>query len=286
MPIEYRFGAVEDIVDNATVVETLINTPDGEEQLSIINNSSVEATWLNFNSNRRTAPDVRRNDNVIIWRLGDTDKYYWSDMNTSNVKRLETVVYAWSADPNNPMKDDLSNAYFLEVSTHNKTITLQTSQANGEPFGYTLQLNTDEGIFVLKDTDENEIYLNSAETIIGFINANLTELRLDKKNIIAYAPDSITMTAVNNINLNCKDLVVKASNSVSVETKATSIKSSATIALETSALTMAGDTIAMEAKSIALAAPAVKLDAAVVDATGIINCEVINAKLGKFVKHS
>jgi hypothetical protein len=39
------------------------------------------------------------------------------------------------------------------VSTHDKHITLSTSQANGEPVGFTIQINTGKGFLVIEDTD-------------------------------------------------------------------------------------------------------------------------------------
>lgn len=219
VPIEYRFGHLESVLDNPEPDGSSYETENGEEIVEVVKSSAVTAKWLKFNSNRITAPDVRRNDQVLIWRLGNTDRYYWSDMNVSNIKRLETVVYAWSADPKNPMKDDLSNAYFLEMSTHNKSITLQTSQANGEPFGYTLQLNTDEGRYVITDTAENIIYMDSAETVIGFKNALGAEFKLDKKNIYGYAPDGMNFKAANTVAFECKDFTLDATNSIKFDTK-------------------------------------------------------------------
>lgn len=272
VPIEYRFGVLESVLDQPEEDEEAYQTDEGEEIVKVIHGTSVTAKWLKFNTNRITAPDVRRNDQVLIWRLGNTDRYFWTDMNVSNVKRLETVVYAWSADPKNPVKDDLSNAYFLEISTHNKSITLQTSQANGEPYGYTIQLNTADGVFQLVDTDQNIMYLNSADTIIGFKNAMETEFRLDKKNIHGYAPDSMFFKAEKTVKWECTDFILNASKSISFETRAWTVNSKDTINFTTTNWTAKAENISYDATDILFKADKVTSNAPTTVATGLLKC--------------
>ena len=219
VPVEYRFGHKEVVIDNPQVDEVTYPSEDGMETVKVFHNGAVPCQWVDFNGNRVTPPNVRRNDEVIILRMGNTDQYYWMDLNIANVKRLETAVWAWSGDPNNPIKDDLSNAYRLELSTHGGLVTFTTSQANGEPFGYTYQYNTKEGKVVLEDTAGNRIYMNSARTDIGLINADKTSLRLNRKNIEAYAPDSMQWTAVKQLSFKCQDMVIQATNSLKIKTK-------------------------------------------------------------------
>lgn len=218
-PIEYRFNNEELVVDQVNVIDLAFKTNLGDDNIQAIMGNSVDATWLKFNSQRWTAPDVRRNDKVMIFRLGNSEKYFWMDFNDRNVKRLETVLYVWSADVKNPIADDLSNAYYLEFSTHANTITLKTSQANEEPYGYTIQLNTGEGHLVIQDTDGNEILLDSAETLIRFINAAKSKFELNRDVINGYAPKDINLEAGEKINLKCQDYTNTADNSITTKTK-------------------------------------------------------------------
>ncbi len=217
-PIEYRYGNEEVVVDRVNVLDILHKSNSGDDNLTATLSNSITATWLKFNSNRYIAPDVRRNDKVMILRLGNSDSYYWMDFNTANVKRLETVVYVWSADPDNPINEDLSNAYYLEISSHNKTITLHTSQANGEPYGYDIQLNTGDGFFAIQDTDTNEILLDSANTLIRMTNASKTRFELNKDVINGYAPKDINLTAGKTFSISCADYKLAASSSISTTT--------------------------------------------------------------------
>lgn len=218
VPVEFRFGHQEVVITNPTEDVLTYPSEDGIETVKVLSDQAVPCKWLKLNSNRVTPPNVRRNDEVMIFRLGETDQYYWADFNIANVKRLETAVWAWSADPNQPIAEDLSNAYRLEVSTHGKQITLVTSQANGEPFGYTVQLDTEEGRFVTLDTAGNTTYLDSTRTEIGFINADKTHLKLSKKSIDAYAPDSIHWTAVKHIGFKCQNMTIQATDSLKIKT--------------------------------------------------------------------
>lgn len=218
IPTEYRLGHAESIVTNPQEDELEYESDEGVEVVKVLHNTAIECKWMKLNSNRVTPPNVRRNDDVIIMRLGNTDRYYWLDFNIANVKRLETAVWAWSADPDNPMADDLSNAYTLEISTHGKLITLTTTQANGEPFGYTHQYNTGDGRVTLEDTDGNSVYLDSAEREIGMINSDGTSFKLNKKDIEAYAPNNIAWTAVKSISFSCKQMTIVASDSLAIET--------------------------------------------------------------------
>lgn len=260
-PIEYRMSVDEDVLDVVDLVEDQYDTDEGPEVIKVKRTNSIPAKWLKLNSNSKLAPDVRRNDHVLIWRLGDTDNYFWTDFNIANVKRLETKLYAWSADPDNPIKDDLSNAYWLELSTHDKHITLKTSMANGEPFSYTLQLNTGEGFFTLQDNVGNIMYMNSDETVIGFKNENGTYLKLDKKCIDGYAPDSINYTAVNTISFKCKDFKVEASNSMTFKTKT---------------WTATTDTTTINGKQITFNADKVTSNAPKTACTGLLSCAALS----------
>lgn len=169
---------------------------------------ALTCKWLPWGSNRATAPDVRRGERVFIYRFADADEYYWVDSGLdAHLRRLETVAWLFSADPNGTSDDPRTaeNSYLFEVSTHDKLITLKTTALNGEPFEYTFQFNTGEGRVTLADNDGNYIEFNSTETSITFENREGTKITLDKQNIFAFAPNDISVEAVENILLKCKN---------------------------------------------------------------------------------
>lgn len=151
----------------------------------------IDAKWLNWSSNRQTSPDVRRGERVLLWQYYDTDRFYWTSLGLDHhLRKLETVRYAISAtrdEKDTELTPD--NTYSLEMSSHNKTLTLKTSKADGEPFAYTFQIDTEEGRFVFTDDVGNFIELESEAKRITIKNADQTERRQDKKEVYDYAKD-------------------------------------------------------------------------------------------------
>lgn len=151
--------------------------------------STLNCQWLPIGSNRVTAPDVRRGERVMIWQFADVDRYYWTPLGMDDdLRRLETAIFAFSATADDDEElDPATNMYTLEVSTHEGHITIHTTQANDEPFEYTIQLNTRDGNFFITDNEDNTVILDSAERIIKAINADETEITIDKQTIYAFA---------------------------------------------------------------------------------------------------
>lgn len=182
-----------------------VNQDEVEYSVRIKTSSTITATWLQLGSNRVTAPDVRRGERLLLWQYADSDKYYWTSMGMDDEqRRLETGIWAWSATPEIDDELDLSeNMYTIELSTHGKHITLHTTQANGEPFEYSLQLNTADGLFFITDQDGNSIQLNSAERIIKAINSDATEVTIDKTSLYAYAKDNVRARSDDAMSASC-----------------------------------------------------------------------------------
>lgn len=154
--------------------------------------NTVTAEWLPMGSNRLTPPDIRRGEFVEVLRLGDSDRFFWRPMGLrDDLRRLETVIYAFNANPNETEGNgiDIQNCYFLEISTHRKLVTFGTSKANGEPFQYTFQINTDEGLVTLTDDIGNYIELDSGERSLRIENADRSFVHVDKRRIRAQTPD-------------------------------------------------------------------------------------------------
>lgn len=193
---------------------------NGEEyELSVTEDATLTAEWLPLGSNRVTPPDVRRGEPVVIYRLADTDRYYWRVMGLrDDLRRLETAIWAFNANPEEGSNGvDIQNCYFIEISTHTKQITLGTSQKNGEPYGYGIQLDAANGRFTLEDTIGNILHLDSGLSLWEMINAHGTHVRLDKKVIFMYAGDKIDMKAETAIIMKTRDLIINADNNTTIQ---------------------------------------------------------------------
>jgi hypothetical protein len=187
--------------------------------------NTIKAVWIPFGSNRVTAPDVRRGERLLLWRYGDVDHYYWSTCGLDDVlRRLETVFYAWSNTRDESVKLlDETNTYYFHISTHLKLVTFHTAKNDSEPFAYTIQLNTKEGVLTISDDIGNYIQLDSGDKRITLENADGTTHVLDKLLIHSYAKESITHTTDGDYIVNCKTSVQTASASSTIKTPITTI---------------------------------------------------------------
>lgn len=173
---------------------------------------TINAEWLPDSSNRRTAPDIRRGVRISLWQFAGNDKWYWRDMGLDPEEmRLETVVYVFSSDPGAPIAADLSNCIFLEISGHNKSITLSTAMANGEFCTYDTQYDMGNGKIVTQDNLGNATLFDSKNTNLRMVNANGTFIELNKQDINAKAPQNINAEAGRDVNIKVgNNLNVKA----------------------------------------------------------------------------
>lgn len=164
--------------------------------------STITAEWLPSGSNRVTPPDVQRGELVELFRLADSDQLYWRCMGLrDNLRRLETVVYAFNASPEgNPQEGvNFKTCYFIEISTHNGSLTVGTSKANGEPFAYTFQINAKEGAVNLLDDAGQQFEFDSVDRRLLMINADQTYIRVEKKTVDIKADDQIQLTCGGNV---------------------------------------------------------------------------------------
>lgn len=217
IPIEVSFMEPTKVAVQETTTEKTHSTGTAMDNLSVKEGNTIQANWWKFNSNQVNSPMVKKEDQVLIYRLGKTDIYFWVDLNSSNVKRLEDVIYAYSADPTNQMADDLSNAYVMNWSPMDGHITMRTSMMNGEKNAYIHQFNTRDGTWICRDDLGNQYYMNSQENDLGFENANLSKININKEDIFLYSKRSINLET-QTINEKCKVRMTEASASVTFKT--------------------------------------------------------------------
>lgn len=153
----------------------------------------LECEWYPFEDNRVTPPDVRRGELVEIYRLGNSPKYFWRSMNMRNgLRTLEHVVNAYGATPKAGGSGlSFDSCYTSIISPLNGYVNFQTSKANGEPFAYTVQINTKDGVVAVQDDVGNYFELSSKETRLRLQNANNSYLNIEEQNIEMKADNSI-----------------------------------------------------------------------------------------------
>lgn len=188
------------------------STEDEEFKVEIETTASIKAEWIELgNTNRMTAPDVRRGEVVAIYRFGDSDEYRWVDLITdTKLRRLETVVWSFSNMRKENEKFDAKTSYWVEVSTMKKYIHIHTSKNDDEPFEYDIQINTKDGCVTIKDDDGNSMVMDSAERRIELHNKDDSFLRIDKR--------IITLESKDKIILNTKDIEFNGNKSITSKT--------------------------------------------------------------------
>lgn len=165
---------------------------------SLTTDNTLEATWLPSGSNRVTPPDVRRGERVEIYQSADEDLYYWRAMGLDdNLRRLETLVIAINANASstNDKALDFDSCYFVEMSSHTGSITLQTSLKNNEKAAYEVHFNTAQGTFQLQDNVGNYLMLDSVQNVWRVQNVLGTYVALDKETLYGYAPKMVSLEA-------------------------------------------------------------------------------------------
>lgn len=176
--------------------------------------NTIKASWLPFGSaNRLTPPNIRRGERVMLWQLGDSDKYYWTTSHQDrHLRRLETAIYAFSATPQENATLDATNQYFFEISAHKKLIGLYTSKANSEPYAYRIQINTGEGWLSFQDDVGNFIQINSKDTHIEIGNAAQTLLSLFANKLSIFSNEAVSIET-KAYNLKCQSSTVDCTTS-------------------------------------------------------------------------
>lgn len=168
----------------------------GKYSININKSNTISAKWSRIHhTNKRTPPDVRRGERVVLYRYSNTDNFYWESMGMDDhLRKLETCIWTWSATQEEyPSADstDPENNYSFEVSTHKKLITLRTAKADGEPFLYHLQLDTKKGNFIITDDVGNYVQLESAKRSIKMVNADKSIVHLNSKKLWLQAPEEV-----------------------------------------------------------------------------------------------
>lgn len=185
-----------ELTDNIEKIETEGKDHNDENyKNNVETTASIKAKWLSFvDTNRMSSPDVRRGEEVVIWRFGDSDQYWWTTLQQDKkLRRLETVIYGFSnlREENTEMKHD--NMYWIEISTHRKVIRLHTSKNDEEPFAWDIQLDTKKGTFTIDDNDGGYFFYDASKRHFKMHNKDQSYFEIDKKKAKIFTLDKVTI---------------------------------------------------------------------------------------------
>lgn len=261
-PIEESPMLEGEITDNEEAYEAKGESPDGEAfQTELKTTASIRALWLPFgDTNRMTSPNVRRGERVAIYRFGDADEYFWTTLTQHHtLRRLETVVWAFSNNSKENIENDSTCTYYFEVSTHTKRITLHTAKNDGEFCEYTFQINAKDGNFTFEDDIGNFVFLDSKEKQIKLRNVDESYIDINKRIITIHSLDKIIMKT--------KHLEIDAGSSITTKTQ--------TFSESTSTYTMQASNYTTSTNGYKINAPTVNFSANI-DAGGTVKGSTIS----------
>jgi hypothetical protein len=152
--------------------------------------AAIQATWLPLGgSNRITAPDVQRGEEVVLVTLANSSEKYWVTTTLwQKLRRLETVIWAFSGSSAHDLVPSSDNSYYVEVSTHDNHIVLSTSDRHGEKCRYFIEIDPGNGEFRIFDNVGNSILLNSLQPRIRFENRSGTIMDMMQTNVTWTVP--------------------------------------------------------------------------------------------------
>ena len=215
-------------------------------------NNNFIAEYYSTDSYRKSPPDVQRGEIINVWQKADTDDWMWETTSEDNLtkRRLETVIHAVNADkPVGPDADkyDNDNTYFTEMSSHNKTYTISTSEANNEIAAYKMQINAGEGSVITQDNVGNHFQIDTKGTEIWLHNANGTEVKLTRDCIWVFCRDKMEVQVGGNAIIHVKgNSEIKVQGNSNIEVKGNSdinVQGNSNLGIKgTSNIEVSGDT--------------------------------------------
>lgn len=230
LPVEVASGTDGEINFDPQLMTNSFTSLDGSTiEIDGIVARELECQWLPNEDNRLTSPDIRRDELIEIWRLGDTDQYYWRSMGLRNgLRALESVIFAWGASPDLGGHGlDLEKCYILAVSAHDKHFTIRTSKANGELYSYTFQINTKESSVYIADDNDNFIELDSKANRLQLKNVDGSFVKVEKRFIELSADEYIDLKVKDSSLRMTPDSIAASTTNYNVDAKSNvSIKSS------------------------------------------------------------
>ena len=193
-PVENLAQLDGEITDTQVDVESTGTDKDGNTySTSQKASNSIKAMWLPLDTYRAFPGLIRRGERVMIWRVGDTDKYYWTEMGLDDTTRRKDIMTFLVPNSSKEGEDSRTpdTAYFIEVNTVDKHITIQTNKNDGEQFAYLFQLNPGGKNATLCDDVGNYIQLDSTLQKIIAKNQMGSEFWIEKNKGAFKTPENI-----------------------------------------------------------------------------------------------
>lgn len=142
---------------------------------------AIKASWLSRNPWLKFPGLVRRGEEVQIWRVGDSDQYYWELMGTSNHLRRKDIMLLVFSNTRDEETTELTsdNSVFFTIDTVDKHITLSTPTNDKELTAFMLQLNYGDSNFSISNTKGDTFLMDTPKALMLLKNSADTLVKLE-----------------------------------------------------------------------------------------------------------
>lgn len=224
---------------------TLKDLDGNEFTSSVQTKTTVTAYYHGGDTNRAFPPDVVKGEQVKITKYATADKYYWESMGRDDqlryteTHRIEVKNRKDFSDPS-----DDSHTYSIEIdSKRSQHIRLLTSKGNGEPYAYTLLLDTKNGRVQLADDVGNAFTIDSANAKVIMRNADKSFMMLNGQDAFFAAPRDVTIKAGRQLLIDSPLVTVNTtadSGIFSVNSKSISMNATSSVVTKAPAIGLTG----------------------------------------------
>ena len=157
--------------------------------------SSIVAEWLPFGSNRISAPNIRRNEAVLVWATADHGEYRWTALGDhDDYRNTEIVVFGFRAAKDySKTPNTMDSMYCFEVNTERGLIAVSTTTDRNEYTRTALVWDTMEGTWTYEDGVENKFCSDARENMIWMENVYGSQVGIHKGRAWIKAPDMVSI---------------------------------------------------------------------------------------------
>lgn len=178
----------------------------GKSETTIRLSETVTCEYLGTRSNH-SIPNIHRGEQVIVYRLGETSRFYWKEMGRDDKIRTTEHLKIHIANKKTRL-DELNEdtSYFFEMDTREgrRKVHIHTSKGTDEAVAYDVLINTDDNTLEIVDTIGNGIKLESNPDGISkwaAWNKEGSKIELEGKKALVDTPTEVEIrTPTTNIN--------------------------------------------------------------------------------------
>ena len=166
----YVAGELSQLTD--TLTASGIDSNGNHYTDTIIMGSFIICDWYPSMSSTAEPPYIRRGERIKLFRVGDSQEYYWQSLGLdTGLRRLETKTLLVSNTVDETVKElTPTNSWVIQANSHDGYILIQTNTSNGEKFAYTVRIDTKQGFVHIGDSAGNTFELVSEEQLVELAN--------------------------------------------------------------------------------------------------------------------